>query len=152
MHKELIRVKKETLKHVEAFETYYQKGSNRSLRDLADELGVSYTSVFNWSKAFSWGEKIKERDAEIAARVKEKSIEEEVDLRSQFNLGIEQAVKLFLDNLNKGLVKVESIQDFERLGKLYLEFNKAAAVEEQSACATSMTDEAVNFTIEIVKR
>ena len=145
-------MKKETLKHIEAFESYYQMGKNRSLRDLADTLGVSYTSVFNWSKAFNWGEKIKERDAEIAAKVKERSIEEEVDLRSQFNLGIESAVRLFLNNLNNGLVKVETIQDFERLGKLYLEFNKAAAVEEQSACATSMADEAVNFTIEIVKR
>lgn len=133
--KGLIRLK-ETLKHAEAFESYYKKGRERSLRELAKELGVSEPSVYKWSKAFKWQERIEERDGLIAERVAEKNIQEEVDLRSKFTQGIKSAVDVFLTNLNQGSVKVESIQDFERLGKLFLEFEKAAAVNDQSAHAT----------------
>ena len=127
---------KETLKHAEAFESYYKKGRERSLRELSKEYG---SSVYRWSKELNWAEKIKERDGLIAEKLAEKNIEEEVNLRSKFTQGIKSAVDVFLINLNSGLVKVESIQDFERLGKLYLEFEKATAVEDQSACATSIS-------------
>lgn len=135
---------KETLKHAEAFESYYKKGRERSLRDLSKKYG---SSVYRWSKEFNWAERIEERDAEIAEKLKAKTIEEEVNLRSQFMTGIKGAIDLFLDNLSKGAVKVESIQDFERLGKLYLDFEKQAGAVDSSQVTTSKKRKKVVFDI-----
>lgn len=116
---------KETLKHAEAFELYFKMGEERSLRELAKKLEVSETTINRWNKEFDWQTRIVDREKEISEKVAEKVIEEEIDLRSKFVSGIKGAIDLFLSNLKNGLVKVESVQDFERLGKLYLEFEKA---------------------------
>ena len=116
---------KETLKHAEAFELYFKMGKERSLRELAKKIEVSETTINRWNKELDWQKRIVDREKEISEKVAEKVIEEEINLRSKFVSGIKGAIDLFLSNLKNGLVKVESVQDFERLGKLYLEFEKA---------------------------
>lgn len=137
---------KETLRHKNAFELYFK---TRSIREVAKEMGVSKNSVDNWNREFNWQERVEKRERLIADKVEEENIKNEVDLRSKFTQGLKGAIDLFLENLNKGAVKVETVSDFEKLGKLYLEFEKAqaAAVEEQSACATSKKRKKVVFDI-----
>lgn len=141
--KELIGLK-ETLRHKNAFELYFK---TRSIREVAKEMGVSKNSVDNWNREFNWQERVEKRERLIADKVEEENIKSEVDLRSKFTQGLKGAIDLFLENLNKGAVKVETVSDFEKLGKLYLEFNKAAAVEGQSACAMSKKRKKVVFDI-----
>lgn len=141
--KELIGLK-ETLRHKNAFELYFK---TRSIREVAKEMGVSKNSVDNWNREFNWQERVEKRERLIADKVEEENIKNEVDLRSKFTQGLKGAIDLFLENLNKGAVKVETVSDFEKLGKLYLEFEKAAAVEDQSAFATSKKRKKVVFDI-----
>lgn len=135
---------KETLIHKNAFELYFKL---RSIREVAKEMKVSENSVEKWNKEFNWQERVTEREKIIGQRVEEENIKNEVDLRSKFTQGLKGAIDLFLENLNKGAVKVETVSDFEKLGKLYLEFEKAAAVEEQSAFAMSKKRKKVVFDI-----
>ena len=135
---------KETLRHKNAFELYFRL---RSIREVAKEMKVSENSVEKWNKEFNWQERVTEREKIIGQRVEEENIKSEVDLRSKFTQGLKGAIDLFLDNLSKGAVKVETVSDFDKLGKLYLEFKKAAAVEEQSAFATSKKRKKVVFDI-----
>ena len=135
---------KETLRHKNAFELYFRL---RSIREVAKEMKVSENSVEKWNKEFNWQERVIEREKVICQRVEEENIKSEVDLRSKFTQGLKGAIDLFLDNLSKGAVKVETVSDFDKLGKLYLEFKKAAAVEEQSAFATSKKRKKVVFDI-----
>ena len=137
---------KETLIHKNAFELYFKL---RSIREVAKEMKVSENSVEKWNKEFNWQERVTEREKIIGQRVEEENIKNEVDLRSKFTQGLKGAIDLFLENLNKGAVKVETVSDFEKLGKLYLEFEKvqAAAVEDQSAGATPNRRKKVVFDI-----
>ena len=134
---------KETLKHAEAFELYIKMGKERSLRELAKSVKVSETTINRWNKEFDWQSRIEDREKEIAEKVAESVIAEEIDLRSKFVSGITGAIDLFLSNLNKGAVKVETVQDFERLGKLFLEFEKAQVSDTTPVPASKNRKEVV---------
>jgi len=59
---------KETLRHKEAFEYYYNLGEKRGLREVTQNFNITLTAVANWSKAFNWQERVAIRDNEVAQK------------------------------------------------------------------------------------
>ena len=45
----------------QAFEIYFALGLKRSYQRVADELGVSKSTIKNWGNAFRWQDRIEER-------------------------------------------------------------------------------------------
>jgi hypothetical protein len=67
------KVNTETLKHVEAFETYYWMGDQRSLSGVARKVKVTVQAVAKWSTSFSWNERVKERDEKVIKKLRSRS-------------------------------------------------------------------------------
>ncbi len=103
--------------HKQAFETYYAFGLKRSHRAVASKLGVSVSTIKNWSRSFRWRERIAERDAQVARAVANRSINDEVDHLGR-NL---QIVRMALVRLAKavadGHVKM-TLGDLDKLIRL----------------------------------
>ncbi len=52
--------------HMKAFEFYYSLGERRNYKLVADECGVSVSTVKTWGTSFSWKRRVNARDLEIA--------------------------------------------------------------------------------------
>lgn len=74
---------KERKTHADAFEAYYAMGHARSLTRLSEQLGVSRSTLRNWSASFNWQELIEERDRDVATQVASRSVRTEVQERSK---------------------------------------------------------------------
>lgn len=123
---------KELLKHRKAFELYYKLGKKRSYAKLSEKIDEPLSTVERWGAELKWQKRVEERDSEIANKVAEKNIAEQVDIQAKIDMGINGVLDLFLTNLSNNKVKAESVQDFERVGKLFLEIKKLQKAESVS--------------------
>lgn len=113
----------ETLRHREAFDFYYQLGATRSLDRVSRKFNVSGTSVNKWAKSFKWHEKVHELDEQVKAKMGAAVVATIVDQKTK----LANIVQLLIDDcifqLPDGHMilkfRVESVQDFERVTKLY---------------------------------
>ena len=62
-------LKKETLKHQEAFDYYYSLGDDRSYAKVAEQFNVTVCTVTKWAGSFSWQRRVVERDRKIALQM-----------------------------------------------------------------------------------
>lgn len=75
--------KRETLRHVEAFEMYLQLGSDRSYKLVAAQFNVSETAVAGWSLAFDWGGRIEKREKTIGEQLAKRNEKEALQARER---------------------------------------------------------------------
>jgi len=111
---------RETLKHKEAFLSYYEMGSERSLAKVGQKLGVSTQSVEKWSKYFNWQKKIKLRDDEIAAFQNLAQINKLAARKVRYREIIGECVNRFIIKLTNDEVQANKITDFAQLIKMDL--------------------------------
>jgi len=111
---------KETLRHKEAFEFYYAAGQGRNLASVAVQHGVSEKSVATWSKTFDWQARVEQRDMENARRLQKSTDETVVSVKAKYRKIVGAAISDFVTRLRGGQVKVDSVNDLERLIKLDL--------------------------------
>jgi len=114
-----MRPRRESKRHVEAFEFYWSLGDERSLEKVAQQYGVTKCAAQNWSAAFSWVRRIDERNKKIAERLSRQSIREASESRARL-IKIAQGVQAkFIESLQSkdGKLKV-SVADFEKVAKL----------------------------------
>lgn len=120
-------VQEETLRHRAAFDYYYSLGNVRSIAKVADQFQVSPMSVKRWSKSFDWKTRLKSRDTEISAKLDELTNSAVLDQRTQVvnivNKLIEASIVKLPDGSLAPAFPVESVQDFEKVVKLYLLLN-----------------------------
>ena len=55
-------VRRESLRHSEAFEYYYSLGDKRTLKKVCIKFNVSAQSTSAWVRKFGWRQRIKERN------------------------------------------------------------------------------------------
>ena len=100
-----------------AFEFYYGLGEGRSYSLVVREFGVSLATVKAWGKAFGWRERRRERDAQAARVMADRSLEENVEglarNRKIVKMGLLQVAKAVAE----GKVKV-TMGDLDRLVRL----------------------------------
>jgi hypothetical protein len=62
--------KRESPQARQAFEAYCHQ-ERRSLRKLADEIGVPFSTLRRWSEKYDWQERVRQYDIEVAAAARE---------------------------------------------------------------------------------
>lgn len=110
-------IKKETLKHKEAYEYYYSLGSERSLQKVADEFGVTLKAVAQWNMSFNWQERTVQRDTEIGKKLQEKTIDTILNEKANYRKIIKLAVGQIVENMRAGEMTYK-IQDLDKLIRL----------------------------------
>lgn len=111
---------RETLRHREAFEFYYTSGEKRNLALVAQHCGVNLRAVKKWSVAFGWQERLEERDAEVARRLKEKLTEDMVQLKFNYHRIIEAAIARWVQKFKARQADPKTVSDLIHLIKLDL--------------------------------
>ena len=104
--------------HRKAFEMYVSLGAKRSYRRVAEQLGVSVSSVKAWARQGQWRQHLQEREAEIAHQSASKSIETAVtdltQLKKITRLGLMRVAK----QLANGHDISKQITDLDRIVRL----------------------------------
>jgi hypothetical protein len=113
-------IKKETLRHMEAFEYFYSLGDSRSLRAVAEKFTISETSAKLWARSFGWDDRVTQRDIEAAKKLEKKTMTTVVNEKANYRKIIRAAVGDFVARLKEGQVKIETVAEFEKLVKLDL--------------------------------
>lgn len=67
----IYRLKKETWKHKQAFETYLMMGPGRSLGQLSKMIGNKTSTISLWSSCFGWQAKLQAADSKAITRLQE---------------------------------------------------------------------------------
>ena len=88
-----------------AFEFYYGLGWKRRYAPVAQELGVSVSTIKNWSRAFDWRQRVDDRDAEATRRLADRvgqQIEETQDrLLKYIAIAMNKVVKDIIESKAK---------------------------------------------------
>jgi len=108
-------MKKETVKHKEAFEQYYQMGDQRDLRSLSAELGLSDRTLFNWSKKYNWQNRVQKRDEKVAGKYEEITEQQYLKLKQDEFKGCEMLIEGALVKIENKTLEVKSVNDFDKL-------------------------------------
>lgn len=87
-----VKYKVETEEHKRLFEFYYALGDKRSTRQVAEELGLSPTTIRRYASAFKWTERVKERDKQIGTIVENK-LQEELEKAKEEKLSALEKLK-----------------------------------------------------------
>lgn len=135
---------RETLKHRDAFEAYY-KMQKRSCSNLAVELGVKPETVEKWSRELHWQKRVEERDKEIADKVAEKNISEEVDIRTNLYGAVNDSINIYRKMVkNKDSINLETVRVIDTLGRLWKELElpcKGEVADSQVETVTELEDD-----------
>ena len=108
---------KEQENHKKAFEFYYGLGERRNYKMVAEEFGVSVGAVKMWGRSFDWSRRLRDRDAEVASAVAERSMKDGIE-RGVRNLKIiEMGLLQVAKAIAEGKVK-PSVADLDRLIRL----------------------------------
>jgi hypothetical protein len=111
---------KETLRHTEAFEYYYSLGAGRSITEVARQHNAGRASVAKWSKAFSWQERVEQRDIENAKRLEKRTNDTVVAAKADYRKIVRAAIKHWVERFKQGGIDIRDTRDLERLVKLDL--------------------------------
>ena len=111
---------KETLRHKEAFEYYYSLGTERSFKLVESKFKVSNMSVARWSKAFSWQQRIEQRDIENGKKIEAKVDKAIVNSKADYRTLINKVVKKFEEKLKAGKIRIDKPEDLSIMAKLDL--------------------------------
>lgn len=110
----------ETLKHIEAFNFYYLLGDKRSYTQVARKFTVSRYSVYKWSKAFDWKERIKQTDLEVSKILKKKLEKAVINSKDDYRRLAKKIIDKFKEELEEGKIKISKPQDIIETIKLDL--------------------------------
>lgn len=116
-------IEQETLRHREAFDFYYSLAHERSYSKVAKQFKVSSVSVKKWANSFNWQDRIKEIDAQVAARLDSETVEAVVSQSQKITQIVDKLIDRCTVTLPSGEVvptfRVENLQDFATLVKLH---------------------------------
>ena len=137
-------IKKETLKHKEAFELYYGLGNERSLQKVADEYGVTLKAVHQWNVSFNWQERVVQRDTEIGRKLQERNIDTILNEKANYRKIIKLAVGQIVDSMREGEITYK-IQDLDKLIRLdmYLLGENESSVKIENNHSLSDSDKEI---------
>ena len=111
---------RETLKHKQAFNFYYALSDTRALPQVSQEFSISLVTAKRWSKAFSWQERIEQRDIGNAKKLEAKIDKAIVNSRAEYRTLIKKVVREFEKKLKAGKIRIDKPEDLSIMAKLDL--------------------------------
>ena len=92
-------------RHRLAFEAYSALGARRTYDQIAQQLGLSSSTIKLWSRTFQWRQRIAQRDAEAARQIADRSAQSSLEDRDR-DLKIVRMAKMKLTkDIAEGKVK-----------------------------------------------
>ena len=119
-------IKRETPRHLEAFELFVAQGGQRSYRKVARATGVSVMAVQHWARSFDWPTRVAARDAANAQKLAKRTDQTIVQVKARYHSMINKIVEaLCRHHLGKDLKSLRNperttLTDLERLVRLDL--------------------------------
>ncbi len=119
-------IKRETPRHLEAFELFVAQGGQRSYRKVACATGVSVMAIRHWARSFDWPTRVAARDAANARKLAKRTDESIVQVKARYHTMINKIVEaLCRHHLGKDLRELRhpertTLTDLERLVRLDL--------------------------------
>ncbi len=103
--------------HKKAFEYYVALGEKRSFKLVAKQACVSLSTVKLWSRSFGWRQRIRERDAQIARRVADQTLQSDIDEQDRNKKIVRMALVRLAKAIADGKVRMQ-LSDLDRLIRL----------------------------------
>lgn len=103
--------------HQKAFECYVALGEKRSFKQVAKQAGVSLSTIKLWSRSFGWRQRIRERDAQIARRVADQTLQSDIDEQDRNKRIVRMALVRLAKAIADGKVRMQ-LSDLDRLIRL----------------------------------
>jgi len=103
--------------HERAFEYYFSLGERRSYRAVAQEFGVSESTVKLWGRSLRWKQRLRERDLAVAREVASRTITDEVSHRERNLKIVQMAMVKLAKAVADGRVKM-TMGDLDKLIRL----------------------------------
>ena len=107
------QIRKETLRHQEAFQLYCTLGAKRSLNEVARMLQVSPNSIGKWARSFDWKRRVEEHDSTLVGRL-EKEIDETIaQTKARYHRRFRAAIdKWFQVNFGQPIAALKAVKKF----------------------------------------
>lgn len=96
-----------------AFEIYYSMGKRRNMETVAERVNRSVRSIANWRRKYSWDDRIVQRELED-------NVGGSTAVKTDYRIIINMLMEEVADRIESGEIKVESIEDIEKLVRLDL--------------------------------
>lgn len=117
----MAQLSKENSLQKEAFELYYHMGDKRSLRAVAEKIERTERTVAGWSRAFSWVDRVKQREIEDAKNMGGNALNSQTtDVKTRYRIMINNLMAKATKMIAEGKLGIRNVQDFERVIKLDL--------------------------------
>ncbi len=138
----MAELSKENKLQREAFEIYYQLGDKRSLKAVAEKVGRTERTVAGWSRAFSWVDRVKQREIEDAknnALSNNALNSQTTDVKTRYRIMINNLMAQASKKIATGELKIRNVQDLERAVKLDLLLMGEATDRQDSTGSTELS-------------
>ena len=126
----------------EAFELYYHLGDKRSLKAVAEKVGRTERTVAGWSRAYSWVDRVKQREIEDAknnALSSNALNSQTTDVKTRYRIMINNLMAQASKKIASGELKIRNVQDLERAVKLDLLLMGEATYRQDSTGSTELS-------------
>lgn len=140
------RQKGESDKAYEAFVTYRDMGTNRSIRAVAQKLAKSRTQIGKWSSGWEWTERVRAYDNELEKEARAKAVKDRKDMTDRHIKIAMQLQKKALEALTSLEVEAMTPKDIKEFIKMATDLERLSrTIEEDSKgkgdSSTSLADE-----------
>lgn len=112
---------KENSLQKEAFEIYYHLGDKRSLKSVAKEVDRTERTVAGWSRAYSWVDRVKQREIEDARNVGGNALNiKTTDIKTRYRVLMNNMIAKASVAMAEGKLAIKNVNDLEKVIKLDL--------------------------------
>ncbi len=132
----------------QAFVTYRDKGLDRTLISVSQELHKSYTLIRRWADTWSWSERVREYDNELERKAKKEAEKQRKDMytrHAKIATTFQKKAMEALNELDPKMMSAKSIREFIEMATELERQSRAMAVEEYEK-----EDEATNSSVVII--
>ncbi len=107
------QIRKETLRHQEAFQLYCTLGAKRSYNEVARIMQISSNSINKWARSFDWKRRVEEHNSTLVGRL-EKEIDETIaQTKARYHRRFRAAIdKWFQANFGQPIAALKAVKKF----------------------------------------
>ncbi len=117
----MAELSKENSLQKEAFEIYYHLGDKRSLKSVAKEVDRTERTVAGWSRAYSWVDRVKQREIEDARNVGGNALNiKTTDIKTRYRVLMNNMIAKASVAMAEGKLAIKNVNDLEKVIKLDL--------------------------------
>lgn len=136
----MAQLSKENSLQKEAFEIYYHMGDKRSLRAVADKVERTERTIAGWSRAFSWVDRVKQREIEDARNMGGEALNSQTtDVKTRYRILMNNLMAKASVKIADGSLGIRNIQDLEKVVKLDLLLMGESTDRQDSTATTELS-------------